>query len=426
MTRGEDEQVDLHFTSLKGRGHVSGSKQIKVSRREFVGLGLSAALLSSGISPFVAKAQTVNFNAATTGKLSDYCRGDGSDETEQIQKCFSEHLFVEIDEPPAGVGYGIRGHAYNGGGVYMWPGQEVNGRGANSKLLRVGKWQKDGKCLFNLYKNTGASSIKLNNIYIEGFRHKSDVPNIDSDADSTAIAIRAREAGKWCNDIQLTGVQVHNWPGKSINIRNGSNVTFRDVKSVNPARGGITFYTSKNLNLLRVKSFDSGDDAFAFYAEGVPGKPATTRYSYGITMKYCQSYTRYNPQYGAALKFEGAREALVTNSRFSHAKNSLVYLASYPGGFHPTDIRVYDCKMLGGRRHSFQIVAGRARLISARRNYMYRPAGNCVFIRTPKGGGSTFDVTITGNTLVKPGSGKFIVVQDNISGVYTKRNTLKR
>lgn len=201
-------------------------------------MGLSAALLSSGIYPFVAKAQTVNFNAATSAKLSDYCRGDGSDETNKINEVLANNLYVEIDEPPAGVGYGIRAYGSDGGGVLLRSGHEINGRGANSKILRVGKWQRNGHCLKNKDYLRGDSSIKLNNIYVEGFRDKPDVPNVDSDADNTGINIKAQVEGAWCEDIQLTGVQVHNWPGVAIRIRNGSNVTFTDVKSKNPSRGG--------------------------------------------------------------------------------------------------------------------------------------------------------------------------------------------
>ena len=102
--------------------------QAEISRGKFLGMGLSAALLSSGIAPFVAKAQTVNFGAATTGRLSAYCRGDGSDETYQIRKCLQENLFVEIDEPPGGVGYGFHINGTDGG-LLLRSGQEINGRG---------------------------------------------------------------------------------------------------------------------------------------------------------------------------------------------------------------------------------------------------------------------------------------------------------
>src|SRR5215204_6357377 len=78
--------------------------QAKVSRGKFLGMGLSAVLITSGVAPFVAKAQTVNFGAATTGKLSDYCRGDGSDETYQIRQYLKEHMYVEINEPPEAWG----------------------------------------------------------------------------------------------------------------------------------------------------------------------------------------------------------------------------------------------------------------------------------------------------------------------------------
>jgi len=68
---------------------VSGLTVKKLSHAKSLGLGLSVAILSTEVSPFIAKAQTVNFGAATVGKLSKYCRGDGSDESARINKCLS-------------------------------------------------------------------------------------------------------------------------------------------------------------------------------------------------------------------------------------------------------------------------------------------------------------------------------------------------
>jgi len=81
----------------------------------------------------------VNFGAATVGKLSNYCRGDGSDETARINKCLRDHLYVEIDAPPAGVGYGFHMYGPNGGGLQLRSGHEISGLGAASKLLRKGR-----------------------------------------------------------------------------------------------------------------------------------------------------------------------------------------------------------------------------------------------------------------------------------------------
>lgn len=174
------------------------------------------------------------------------------------------------------------------------------------------------------------------------------------------------------------------------------------------------------MHLLRVISADSGDDAIAFNVAGDP----TNRPIYGITMDLCEAYTRKNPQYGAALKFGGASEALVTNSTFTHAKNALVTLLSYPGGFHPTDIQINDCKLIGGKEHSFEVKANKARRISARRNYMHRPGQHCVRVVSLDGAPHTFDVTVTDNTLSKPGSTQHVYKQKNLSGVYTKGNHL--
>jgi len=398
---------------------MSRIERIQISRRKFIGLGLSAALVSSAVSPYAAKAQTVNFNAATSAKLSSFCRGDGTDETDKINEILLNYLFVEIDEPPAGVGYGVRSNGPGGGGLVLRSGHEINGRGANAKLLRVGAWAKGGKCFRNGDVLNGNSSIKLNNIYVDGFRNRPDVPDLSSDADSTGIAIGTQPADTWCNDIQLTGVQVHNWPGVAIRVINGSNVTYTDVKAVNSARGGVIFNTSKKINLLRVTAADTGDDAIAFY---VTGKPSN-RPVYGITVDQCVSYTRTNPEYGAALKLAGAWEAQVRNSTFRNARNSLVFLTTFPG-FNPRDIAVNNCTMLGGMKHSFQISANGAQRISARGNYMNIPDADCVNVTSLDGKARTLDVTVTDNTLSKPGSTKHLSVQDNLSGVNTKGNRL--
>lgn len=274
---------------------MSKLERAGISRREFVGVGLSAAFLASGISPFAAKAQTVGFGAATTGRLSDYCRGDGRDETEQINKCFAEHLIVEIDEPPAGVGYGFR--VGDGGGIWLRSGQEVSGRGAASKLLRVGRWQNNSSGFKNRDRINGDSSIRLNNIHMHGFRHEPDVPEVDSNALCVGISIRSQTIGKFCDDIRLTGVEIHDWPGISSSLRNASNVVYQNVKSINPSRGGINFYTSKYINLSGVRSFGSGDDAIIFYAAATPVTDIKNyRPVYGITMDGCEARTRKNPQ----------------------------------------------------------------------------------------------------------------------------------
>jgi len=399
--------------------------QKKISRAKFLGVGLSAAVLSSGISPFLAKAQTVRFGAATTGKLSQYCRGDGSDETEQINKCFREHLYVEIDEPPAGVGYGFRAYGRGGGGILLRSGHEVEGMGERSKLLRVGKWEKHGKCLRNENRLEGDSSIKLNGIHIEGFRTMSDVPKPDSAADSIAVAIRARKSGNYCNDINLTNIKIYNWPGVSISIRNGSNVVCKEVSSVNPTRGGIVFYTCKHVNLINCRSIESGDDAFAFYCTGIdPHDQRTNRPIFDIVVDRCEASVRSNPEYGATLKFDGAREVQVSNSIFRHSKNSNIYISTALGGFNPRDITVRDCKMLGGMRHSFHINADKANNIILRNSYLREPKGNCVRIQSIKGIQRVFDIRIVDNTMVRPRSGRFFDIQQNLRGIYLARNKL--
>lgn len=388
------------------------------TRGQFIGMGLSAALLYSAVSPFAAKAKTVRFGMATTGRLSDYCRGDGRDETAEINRCFADHLFVEVDEPPAGIGYGFHANG-PGGGIVLRSGHEVNGRGAASKFLRVGAWERNCKGLINENQPDGDSSIKLNNLYIKGFRDRPDVPNIDSNSDATGIAIRAANADSWCRDISLTGVEVHNWPGVAMRFNSGWGVHLTDVKSMNPARGGVQFRTSRDMSLLRVTSGDSGDDAIAFNTDSHFGSGAIS----GITMDRCVSYTRKDPQWGAGLKFGGATDALVTNSTFSYAKNALVTIGTFPG-FDPRNIRVNNCRMLGGEQHSFEVRANHAAGISARGNYMHNPKASCVAVSTMDRKPATFDVTVTDNTLSSPGSTHHITVQENLKGVHTSGNHL--
>ena len=285
--------------------------------------------------------------------------------------------------------------------------------------MRVGRWERNRIGLKNFDRTNGNSSIKLNNVYIEGFRNRSDIPALDSDADSTGISIRAIAADKRCEYVEFTGVEVRNWPGVSFRNRNVSHVVYTDVKSVNPARGGITFNTSNDIKLLRTRSINSGDDAIAFYAAGYRHmNPTANSPTYGITVDQCESYTRETPQFGAALKFRGAREALVTNSTFRRSKMSSVFLKTeYPGALHPVDIHIRDRTMRGSTRNAFHIVADKARLISVRRNYMYRPGQNCVYIRSLDGQSHIFDVNITDNTMVDPGSGRYSYVEEGISGV---------
>ncbi|MDQ3639452.1 MAG: hypothetical protein M3426_15995 [Actinomycetota bacterium] len=303
------------------------------------------------------------------GRLSDYCRGDGRDKTAEINRCFADHLFVEVDEPPAGIGYGFHANG-PGGGIVLRSGHEVNGRGAASKFLRVGAWERNCKGLINENQPDGASSIKLNNLYIKGFRNNPDVPNVDSNSDATGIAIRAANADKWCRDISLTGVEVHDWTGAAMRFNSGWGVHLTDVKSMNPARGGVQFRTSRDMSLLRVTSGDSGDDAIAFNTDSHFESRAIS----GITLDRCESYTRQDPQWGAALKFGGATEALVTNSTFRYAKNALVTIGTFPG-FDPRNIRVNNCRMLGGEQHSFEVRANHTAGISGPRQLHAQPEG---------------------------------------------------
>ena len=135
----------LHGKKTTSSREFESSKQGQISRARFLGLGLSTALLSSMLSLFTAKSRTVNFDATTSGKLSDCCLGDGSDQTCESNKCLRNNLFVGIEEPPAGVGYGFRANGSGGGGLLLKSAHEINALGADSKLLRVGKWQRNGK-----------------------------------------------------------------------------------------------------------------------------------------------------------------------------------------------------------------------------------------------------------------------------------------
>ena len=196
---------------------------------------------------------------------------------------------------------------------------------------------------------------------------------------------------------------------------------------MNPSRGGVIFNTSQDLDLLRVTSTDSGDDAIAFYVTGIDSSnPRTNRPIRRIIMNSCVSYSRENAEYGAALKFAGAWEAHVANCTFRNSKNSLVYFRTFPGGFNPRDITVKGCRMLSGQKDSFQIVADKAMGISARGNYMDRPSRDCVRIQSLTGAARVFDVTIADNILVKRRSRNHIDVQPNLSGVRTSANTRLR
>ena len=82
------------FEHVREQASERGPLSLPISRKKFVGLGLSsAALLSLGSFPLTARAQ----DALPIGHLKDYCIGDGREETEKIQQCFDDNRTVIVD-----------------------------------------------------------------------------------------------------------------------------------------------------------------------------------------------------------------------------------------------------------------------------------------------------------------------------------------
>lgn len=401
----------------------------RITRKEFVGLGLSAALLSTGVSPWVAKAQTVKFGAATTGKLSDYCRGNGLDETAAIQQCFRTHRFVEVDEPPAGKGYGIA--LKEDGGVRIRSGQEVNGVGG--WFVRAGAWRTEHVMLKNGDFVHGNSDIKLNNVIIDGRRTTDPtVPDRAKDNNTTGIVFKTFDpAGEKLRNITLTGVQVRNWPGIGIRFFHAKHVDCIGVKVLNPARGGIRFTGAcYDVNLLRCLAQDVGESAFGLWASNVvlsePNESFVAGDLHDIYLKDCRGNTRANSEFGSALMLWGARNVTALGCTFGPAKNDVVHLNSDTATrteYSPRDIRIENCKMLGGKANSFKILADYAARILIRKNYMSKPAKYCVSV-SPWGERKIRafqDVRITGNTFVKPRQG-YVQIDKRIKGVRVRGN----
>jgi hypothetical protein len=386
-------------------------------------------LSSNAVSPFVAKAQTVNFNAAASTKLSQHCRGDGKDEAEKIEEVFKNYTFVEVDEPAGGKGYGI-GRLQ---GVRMPSGLELDGTGYG-KFIRAGSWKRGQLCLRNSDFTNGNSGIKLNNIRLEGFRTTDPtVPDVDSECDTTGIVLRVLDdtPEEKLRNITLTGVEVHNWPGMGIRVVNGKHMNFTDVKNINSSRDGIRFTAyCYDINLLRCISKKTGDTAFGLWATGfVYGQPNTDIPAgdlHDVTLTNCQSSTRLNAQYGAALMIYGARAVTASGCTFGPAKNDVVHVNSdtwTEKEFVPTDILIQNCKMLGGSLNSFEVAADHAVRVEARSNYMSRPARNCVHIKPMTDGVHSLDVRIIDNTLFAP-ERDHIVIEPGIKGVTLSGNKL--
>jgi hypothetical protein len=389
-------------------------------------------MLSSGaISPFVAKAQTVNFGAASSTKLSKHCRGDGTDEAEKIEKVLNgSYLYVEVDEPPGGVAYGIGRKE----GVRLRSGLELDGTGFG-KFIRAGRWINGQLCLRNSDFTNGNAGIKLNNIRLEGRRQTDPtVPERDTDCDTTGIVFRvlADTPEEKLRNITLTGVEVHNWPGMGIRVVNGKHFNYTDVKNINSARDGIRFTAAcYDLNLLRCVSQNTGETSFGFWATGfVYGQPNNNIPAgdlHDVTLTNCQSSTRLNAQYGAALMLYGVRAVRASNCTFGPAKNDVVHVSSDSWTnkmYVPTDILIENCKMLGGSLNSFEVAANRAVRVEARNNYMSKPARNCVHVRPmTKRGVRDLDVRIIDNTLVAPRR-DHIVIDNGVRGVTLSGNRL--
>lgn len=404
--------------------------QIQISRKNFVTLGASVLLLSSAtaLSPFAAKAQTVNFSAASTARLSQFCRGDGSDETAKIQNVFDNYLFVEVDEPPAGIAYGI-GQA---GGARIRSGLEIDGTGFG-KFVRAGNFKRGQACLINSDRNNGNRGIKLHNIKIDGRRNTDpSVPKVDSDNDTTCIAFKVRDgAGEKLSNISFTNVEVRDWPGIGISVVNGKHFNYTDVKNINSARGGIRFTAAcYDINLLRCISENTGDTSFGFWATsfvfGGNNSDLTAGDLHDISLTNCRSNTRTNSQYGAALNLYGARSVTARGCTFGPAKNDVVHIHSdtwTSRKYIPKDILIQNCNMLGGKSNSVQILSDNAERVRILDNRISRPLRNCVSIQPVTKGRHRLDVTVANNVLEKPGW-DHINIHTNISGVKTTGNRL--
>jgi hypothetical protein len=406
----------------------------KISRKQFVGMGLSVAVLSAGVTPWVAKARTVNFGAATTGKLSAYCRGDGTDEALQIQKCFDENLFVEVDEPPAGVGYGI-GSASAWKGITMRSGHEIYGPGAApGKFLRVGRWKLDQILLRNQDHVAGNTGIKLRNILIDGRRGAvgEGIPTRAKDNNTTGVMFKVVDtAGEKLSNITLTDVEIRNWPGIAMRTFNAKHVDFQDSKISNPARGGFRFTGAcYDVNLLRCVAEDVGESAFGLWASNVvlsdPDKDIIAGDMHDFLLTGCRSNTRNNAEFGSALMLWGAKRITARGCTFGPSKNDVIHInsdTSTSTEYVPKDILIERCKMRGGKANSFKILADYAQRITVRDSLMYRPAEYCVNV-SPWGKRKLRafrDIRIAGNTFVKPGRG-YVKINKRIKGVVLRSN----
>lgn len=411
---------------------TTGTGRSRMSRKEFIGgvsITAAALLASNAVSPWAAQAQG-DREAAATARLSQFCRGDGSDESGKIQTVFDRYSNVLVDAPPGGVGYGI-GPA----GVRIPSGRLIYGTSASQpgRFVRAGRFQKGQVMFRNSDYTAGNNNIRMRDLVIEGRRNTDpSVPDRDSDNDTTCMRFKVEATGgERLRYVTLERVKVLNWPGIGISTLNGKHFYYTDVQNINSARGGIRFTAScYDIRLTRCISRDTGDTSFGFWTTNFvfddPTSGNITGDLYNIVLTNCRGGTRSNSQYGAGLMIWGARRVTARGCTFSNAKNDVVHIhddrESRIKYWIPQNILIEDCRIYGGRSNSLQVLADRAENIMVRSNYMERPARNCVSVQpVTQNKPHTLDVSIFNNTLVNPGL-LHIRVDDDVRGVKIRGN----
>lgn len=414
------------------------SNKIGMTRDRFLRLASAtgAGLALSGAA-WVAKAKTVNAQVATTGKLSSYCRGDGSDETAQIQKCFTENLIVEVDEPPAGFGYGFAGRS----GIQVRSGQTVTGVGANAKLLRVpgtsgtnSSGAPENYCFIN--KNRGPiENVKFENLYIAGRGRQDldnywDLTNEDDRMSGAAFSIETDSTPAsgpilLSRSITLTDVTVVEWPGQSVKSFNIVGWYATRFYSRNSARGAhVLGNVLRDIRISFCESTESGDDSFALNARERDAKAEDAPFAYDFEISDCKTsgrQSKINAGGGnAGIAIRGGRNGSIKRCSVYNTQKDGIALELYPTEgttYQPKEITVYACEIRKAGLDGIGVNAADTNLISLRSNKIYDPGRYGTSWTTPVNGAVRFGQCEDFNTYVaSPGVAKRYI-ESNISGI---------
>lgn len=349
----------------------------------------------------IAIAQTTNSN-----RLSDYARGNGSNEHDAILAWWnSNNNYLIVDSPDGSE----RLYGFDPSQPLPWRSNLTveNISGENAKFVRAAF--DPGPSFIRGNADIAYSFFKLKNIIIQGRGHGDpryddhwndgkDSPNVLG----RCISHPTLDPSVVNDNISLVGVVVRNWPGVGIRIQNTRDSNAFQCVVEDSSQGGIVFAgKANNVTINGCTSVDCGDDALAINGYSAVEKPA-------FDMFVPQSCTIINnvgsqrdlglgsPIFGAGAIFRGGNNCEISNNVLRRSQNASVSIEQPDGQAAPRDIRIANNESYDGRTNGYECFGNDMVRVNFIDNLTERADAAAYRFHTKTSGQKSWNVSVSG------------------------------